>query len=79
MIIKLTMCFWLTITNAAIGLPLNGGRYLFSLTNLSNKVSMTSIVNLTKTVYSPGEYAALRELYNRIVQLNQSQIVFKKR
>lgn len=65
--------------NAAIGLPLNGGRYLFNLTNLSNKVSMTSIVNLTKTVYSPGEYAALRELYNRIVQLNQSQIVFKKR
>lgn len=79
MIIKLTMCFWLTIANAAIGLPLNGGRYLFNLTNLSNKVSMTSIVNLTKTVYSPGEYAALRELYNRIVQLNQSQIVFKKR
>ena len=69
MIINLTMCFWATISKAS---PLN-------LTNLSNKVSMTSIVNLTKTVYSPAEYAALRELYNRIVQLNQSQIVFKKR
>lgn len=66
-------------TNAAVSLPQNGGRYLFSVTNLGNKISMTSIVNLSKTVYSPGEYPALRELYNRIVQLHQSQIVFKRR
>ena len=65
--------------NAAVGLPQNGGRYLFNLTNLGNKISMTSIVNLSKTVYSSGEYPALRELYNRIVQLHQSQIVFKRR
>ncbi len=66
-------------TNAAIALPLKGGRYLFSANNFSNKISLTSIINLSKTVYSSGEYTALRELFNRMVQLQQSQIVFKKR
>ena len=66
-------------SNAAISLPLKGGRYLFNLTNLGNKISMTSIINLAKTVYAPSEYQALREIFSRIVQLHQSQIVFKKK
>ena len=65
--------------NAAVGLPLNGGRYLFNVSNLGNKISITSLISLLKTMYLPNEYAALRELFNRIVQLHQSQVVFKKR
>ncbi len=65
-------------TNAAMTLPMKGGRYLFNASNFSNKISLTSIINLSKTVYSSGEYTALRELFNRMVQIQQSQIVFKK-
>ena len=66
-------------TNVAVALPQNGGRYLFNLTNMGNKVSITSIISLSKTVYASAEYPALREIYNRIVQLQQSQIVFKRK
>jgi transglutaminase-like putative cysteine protease len=66
-------------TNAAMTLPLKGGRYLFNASNFSNKISLTSIINLSKTIYSSGEYSSLRELFTRMVQLQQSQIVFKRR
>ncbi|MBK5278133.1 MAG: transglutaminase domain-containing protein [Bacteroidia bacterium] len=64
--------------NVAVTLPQNGGRCLFNVTNLNNKISMSSIINISKTVYSAGEYHALRELFNRIVQLHQSQVVLKR-
>jgi len=63
----------------ALVLPQNGGRYLFNVTNPSNKISMTSIINLSKVVYSSVEYHNLKELFNRIIDTHQSQIVFKKR
>lgn len=63
----------------ALVLPQNGGRYLFNVTNPSNKISMTSIINLSKVVYSSVEYHNLKELFNRIIDTQQSQIVFKKR
>jgi len=40
---------------------------------------MTSIINLSKVVYSSEEYHSLKELFNRIIQTQQSQIVLKKK
>ena len=64
--------------NAAVALPQGGGRYLFNATNQGNKITLSSLINLSKTVYLPDEYPALREMYNRVVQLHQSQVVFKR-
>ncbi len=63
--------------SAALTLPQNGGRYLFNISNQANKISMTSIINLPKVVYSTTEYHALKELFNRIIDTHQAQIVFK--
>lgn len=65
--------------SAAMVLPQNGGKYLFNITNPENKISMTSVINLTKVVYSSVEYHSLKEFFNRIIDSHQSQIVFKKR
>jgi hypothetical protein len=62
---------------AALVLPQNGGRYLFSATPVGNKLSITSMMTLTKPVYSATEYHALRELYSRMIQIQDSQIVLK--
>ncbi len=63
----------------AMALPQNGGKFLVNVTNRENRISLTSIINLSKVVYSSDEYHTLKELFNRIVQMQQSQIVLKKK
>jgi transglutaminase-like putative cysteine protease len=65
--------------SSALALPQNGGRYLFNISNPANKIAMTSVINLSKVVYSSVEYHTLKELFNRIIDTHQSQIVFKKK
>ena len=65
--------------SVAMALPQNGGKFLVNITSRENKVSLTSIINLSKVVYSADEYHTLKELFNRIVNVQQSQIVLKKK
>lgn len=65
--------------SVAMALPKNGGKFLVGITSRENKISLTSIINLSKVVYSSDEYHTLKELFNRIVQMQQSQIVLKKK
>lgn len=63
----------------ALVLPQNGGRYLFNMSNIGNKIQMTSSLILSKSVYSSEEYHTLRELFARVVQTQEAQIVLKKK
>ena len=65
--------------NVAIALPQNGGRYLFSTSVVSNKIQVMSNLTLSKSVYSPTEYHILKELFSRVIQSQESQIVLKKK
>jgi len=65
--------------NAALQLPLGGGRYLFNTSSQDNKISITTNMVLTKAVYGKGEYKALKEFYERIIALEQSTVVLKKK
>jgi hypothetical protein len=65
--------------SAALSLPEKGGRYLFNVANVGNVVSITSSLTLNKSVYNSTEYHYLKELFARVVQIQQSQIVFKKK
>jgi hypothetical protein len=63
----------------ALSLPNGGGRYLFSVSQLGNKLSIISNLTLTHAIYSPAEYFNLREFYSRLIQAQQSQVVLKKK
>jgi hypothetical protein len=65
--------------NQALALQQNAGRYTFTITPSENKLSILSSLNLAKPVYSSQEYHDLKEMYSRIIQIHQSQIVLKKR
>ncbi|MCE7862657.1 MAG: DUF3857 domain-containing protein [Bacteroidetes bacterium CHB5] len=65
--------------STALALPQGGGRYLCNIMHTSNKLSLTSVLQISKSVYSPEEYHALKELFNRIVSTEQSQIVLKRK
>jgi hypothetical protein len=66
------------IENSAFTLPGNGGRYLLNASTIENKVSITSIININKVLFASNEYHNLKELFNRIVESHNSQIVFSK-
>jgi hypothetical protein len=65
--------------SVALALPQGGGRYVFSVTQLGNKLVITGGLTLTRAVYNSSEYHYLRELFTRMVQIEHSQIVFKKK
>lgn len=63
----------------AISLPNNGGRYLFSVQNVGNKIILNSILTLNKSIYPSEEYPYLKELINKVVQSYQTNLVFNKK
>jgi hypothetical protein len=64
---------------AALVLPNGGGRYLFGIQNVGNKVMINSLLNISKPLYSPDEYHYLKELYSRMIQVQNSDLVFKRK
>lgn len=65
--------------SVAFALPEKGGKYTFSVNNIGNKVTMTNTLNLTKAIYNSNEYHFLKELFSRIVQIQQSDFVFLRK
>jgi hypothetical protein len=62
-----------------LALPNGGGKFMFSVQNLGNKLILNSIISLSKPVYSSDEYRYLQQLFSRIVQSYQTNLVFNKK
>ena len=63
-----------------LALPNGGGRFLFSVQQISNnKLVLNSSIALNKAIYSPEEYQYLKELFSRIVQSYKTNLVFNKK
>lgn len=61
-----------------LALPGNGGKFLFDVNDTGSKVMMTYSVVLSKPIYSSQEYRALRELYARIISVQNTDWIFTK-
>jgi hypothetical protein len=66
-------------SKAALSLPNAGGRYLFSIQTLGNKIVMNNILNINRTMYTSNEYQYLKELYNRMIQIQSADLVFQRK
>jgi hypothetical protein len=64
---------------AGLSLPNAGGRYLFSVQTFGNKIVMNNILNISRTIYTTDEYQYLKELYNRIIQIQNADLVFQRK
>jgi hypothetical protein len=60
-------------------LPGDGGRYLFTIQNTSNTLSMYSSLMINKPVFSSQEYHYLKELFSNVVATQQTDLVLKKK
>lgn len=72
----------ISITNLpedlALALPNEGGRYLLSTTVKDGKLLISSSLNINRILYTSEEYHFLKELFNRIVQAQNTDIIFEK-
>ena len=64
---------------AAYSLPNGGGRFLYDIQQRGNMLQLSMRQILSKTQYSPEEYANIREFYNKIVAKQSEVIVLKKK
>jgi Domain of Unknown Function with PDB structure (DUF3857)/Transglutaminase-like superfamily len=59
-------------------LPDNGGKFIYSATQMGNVVNFTSQLTITKNLIAPDNYPLLREFYSLVVAKQAEQIVLKK-
>jgi hypothetical protein len=65
--------------NVALAMPNKGGKYTFSIGSFGDKLNISYSLNLTKAIYDSVEYHSLKELFARIVQLRQTDLVLIKK
>ncbi|MDB5120872.1 MAG: hypothetical protein JWN56_2090 [Sphingobacteriales bacterium] len=64
--------------NLSLALPDGGGRFISNTLEEGNKFTFSEIKQLSKAIYTSEEYPALKELYNKIIQLQKTDIIFQK-
>ena len=65
--------------NAAISLPNKGGRFVTNYETLDNSFTFSHIIQFDHSIYSSEEYPYLKELYNKIIQNEKADFIFKKK
>ena len=65
--------------NVGIAIPNSGGKFISQLAVEGSTLTFMNQTQLTKSVYGADEYPYLKELYNKIIQSQQVDIVFKKK
>lgn len=60
-------------------LPENKGRFSYMATQIGNRITVVSNIQINARVFMQEEYPNLRELYNRIVAKHAEQIVLRKK
>jgi hypothetical protein len=62
-----------------VQMPNDGGKFLSSYDPLDNSFTFSNIIQFNKGIYSPIEYTYLKELYNKVIQTEKGEMVFKKK
>lgn len=62
-----------------LSLPNGGGRFLLDVHQTGNKITLNNSLSLNKAVFSSDEYHYLKELFNRIIQIQNADLLFRKK
>jgi hypothetical protein len=63
----------------SMALPEQGGRFSVTSQSTGNSISLTNTLSLKKAVYTVDEYQQLKELYDKIIEQEKTDIVIKKK
>jgi hypothetical protein len=59
-------------------LPKDGGKFVYSVNQIGNKIQFLSHLTIKTTIYNPEEYNMLKMFYKEIIGKQQSCIILKK-
>jgi len=62
-----------------LALPNNGGKYIFDVQGMGNRVMVNNSLVIGKTVFSSEEYHYLKELFSRVIQVQNTDLIFKRK
>ena len=62
-----------------LALPNSGGRYVFGAQVNGNKLVINNILGISRTLFAPEEYPYLKEIYGRMLQAQNTDIVFQRK
>jgi hypothetical protein len=62
-----------------LALPAAGGRYVFGAQVNGNKLMINNILGINRTLFAPEEYPYLKEIYGRMLQAQNTDIVFQRK
>jgi len=65
--------------NTTAALPNQGGAFIIAYTESGNSFSLSHVTQFKKSIYAAQEYPYLKELYNKIILSEKSEMVFKKK
>jgi len=65
--------------NKGLGLPNKGGQYISKIDLSNNTIHFSESTQLEKSIYHPEEYVFLKELFNQIILVKKTDIIFKKK
>lgn len=63
---------------ASFALPDNAGSFRFAVTQVGNKLSVNSTLNISRVSFEQADYEILREFFNQVVKKHAEQVVLKK-
>ncbi|MVN92334.1 DUF3857 domain-containing protein [Mucilaginibacter aquatilis] len=63
----------------SLGLPNSGGRFLTAYDSQATTFTFSHVIQLNNAIYSSDEYPYLKELFNKIIQEQKSDIIFRKK
>lgn len=64
---------------AGLTLPNAGGKLLFEVVPMENKITVNYLFTINKTLFSSTEYHYLKELYDRVIQTQGADLILKKK
>jgi len=65
--------------DVGIALPNQGGKFLTNFSGEGNLFTFSNVTQFNKSVYNSNEYPYLKEMYNKIIQSEKSEIIFSKK
>src|SRR5690606_13476050 len=69
-----------TPPGVALALPDKAGKYIYQVSQINDQsIQMVEIININKSEFSYEQYPYLKELYNKIVQANKSDLIIARK
>jgi hypothetical protein len=62
-----------------MALPNQGGEFITEFAPRDDAFTFSHVMRLSKPIYYPEEYPYLKELFNKVIQAEKSDIILKKK